>query len=162
MTSRSCCDVRSHVAGSYGNATHSGEYFIPILAAMPGSEVDLVKDLDTRYGEITDTMRVGLEDLNRRVDEYRRAYRGLTRPGDGGTEMLREARNRLQRLELATAHIASSLAYVAGLGTMPADRDATREIAAMVLEGIEQERQRLYREVHDGPAQVLTNAIFEI
>jgi two-component system sensor histidine kinase DegS len=129
---------------------------------MQGSDLDLVKDLDARYGEITDALRVDLDDLTRRVDVYRRAYKNLTRPGEGATDVLEAARGRLQRLELSMAHIASSLAYLTGVGTAPRDRDATREIAAMVLEGIEQERQRLYREVHDGPAQVLTNAIFEI
>lgn len=31
-----------------------------------------------------------------------------------------------------------------------------------MLESLEAERERLYRDVHDGPAQVLANAIFEI
>jgi two-component system sensor histidine kinase DegS len=129
---------------------------------MQGTDRELVRDLDARYAEIADTMRAGLEDLNRRVDEYRRAYHGLARPGAVAADALQEARTRLQRLELAAAHIASSLAYLTGIGSAPDRGHATREIAATVLEGIEQERQRLYREVHDGPAQVLTNAIFEI
>lgn len=49
--------------------------------------------------------------------------------------------------------------------TPRADLDArfsSHELSARVLDSIEAERHRLYREIHDGPAQVLTNAIFEI
>lgn len=132
---------------------------------MQGSGVDLVRELDARFSGAAEAMREALDDLNHRVDEYRRDYQSLAssaRPDDpAATEQFHEARGRLQRMELAAAHIASSLAYLTGLGTGPSENE-TREIAAMVLEGIEQERQRLYREVHDGPAQVLTNAIFEM
>lgn len=111
-------------------------------------------------------MRKSLERLTDQIDQFRHSYQSLastTRAEDAAaTELLHETRARLQKLELAAAHIASSLAYVTGLATAPGEHDETREIAAMVLEGIEHERQRLYREVHDGPAQVLTNAIFEI
>jgi two-component system sensor histidine kinase DegS len=133
---------------------------------MEGTAIAVSKDLDAQFLEITDAMRAGLEQLTRRLDEYRQAYQSLasaTRADDApATERLHDARARLQKLELAAAHSASSLAFVTGLGTAPGDQDGTRELAAMVLEGIEHERQRLYREVHDGPAQVLTNAIFEI
>jgi two-component system sensor histidine kinase DegS len=36
------------------------------------------------------------------------------------------------------------------------------EAAPVVLEALDAERARIGREIHDGPAQVLTNAIFEI
>ena len=35
-------------------------------------------------------------------------------------------------------------------------------VAQRVLESLEAERERLYRDVHDGPAQVLANAMFEV
>jgi two-component system sensor histidine kinase DegS len=128
--------------------------------------MEVVTDLDERFEAITTTMREHLEGLTHSIEGYRTVFRGLaqsTRVDDASaTDVLHEARARLQRLELAAAHIASSLAYLTGLGRPPAQEDETREIAARVLDGIEQERQRLYREVHDGPAQVLTNAIFEI
>ncbi|TMD60416.1 MAG: sensor histidine kinase [Chloroflexi bacterium] len=133
---------------------------------MQGSPIALSRDLDMRFNAITESMREGLSQLIGRVDAYRAAYQslvGTTRADDpSSTELLHDARARLQKLELASAHVASSLAYLTGLATAPGEHDETREIAAMVLEGIEHERQRLYREVHDGPAQVLTNAIFEI
>jgi two-component system, NarL family, sensor histidine kinase DegS len=36
------------------------------------------------------------------------------------------------------------------------------DAAAMVLEALDAERARIGREIHDGPAQALTNAIFEV
>ena len=41
-------------------------------------------------------------------------------------------------------------------------RDEAVEGAQRVLESLEAERERLYRDVHDGPAQVLANAVFEV
>ena len=111
-------------------------------------------------------MRESLEQLTARIGGFRRIYQELastTRATDAAsTQLLGDTRARLQKLELAAAHIASSLAYLKGLATAPGDQDEGRDMAAMVLEGIEHERQRLYRDVHDGPAQVLTNAIFEL
>lgn len=133
---------------------------------MEGNAIALSHDLDARFNEITEAMRAELDQLNRRVDDYRSAYQSLaaaTRADDApAMQLLHDSRARLQKLELAAAHVASSVAFLSGVGTAPGEYDETRELAAMVLEGIEHERQRLYREVHDGPAQVLTNAIFEI
>ena len=133
---------------------------------MEGQILARSHDLDARFNDITESVRTGLEQLTARIDDYRTSYQSLastTRADDPpSTQLLQDARARLQKLELAAAHIASSLAFLTGLGTAPGEHDETRELAAMVLEGIEHERQRLYREVHDGPAQVLTNAIFEI
>ena len=133
---------------------------------MEANPIALSHDLDARFNEIADAMRTGLEQLNRRLDAYRGAYQSLAavaRADDAPSmQLLHESRARLQKLELAAAHIASSLAFLTGLGTAPGDNDETRALAVTMLEGIEHERQRLYREVHDGPAQVLTNAIFEI
>ena len=41
-------------------------------------------------------------------------------------------------------------------------QDEAVEGAQRVLESLEAERERLYRDVHDGPAQVLANAVFEV
>ncbi len=139
---------------------------VPILRAMQGSPTGLGADLEKRYDDVASALRDHLDEMNGHVDEYRKIFESLaeaTRVDDpGGTESLHRARARLGRLELAAGHIASSLAYLAGVGKPPGESDEMREIAARVLDGVEHERQRLYRDVHDGPAQVLTNAIFEI
>lgn len=122
-------------------------------------------DLDAQFRAITTQLEADLREMTRRADAYRSAFHGLaeaSRDDPDTLDALREARDRLQRLELASAHVASSLAYLVGLARAPAGHDETREIAGRVFAGLEAERQRLYREVHDGPAQALTNAIFEI
>ncbi|OLD10162.1 MAG: hypothetical protein AUJ06_02670 [Chloroflexi bacterium 13_1_40CM_3_70_6] len=61
-------------------------------------------------------------------------------------------------------HIESGTAYLLGSGIDLSEpkRDESIEVAQRVLESLEAERERLYRDVHDGPAQVLANAIFEV
>ncbi len=89
--------------------------------------------------------------------ESRRASR------DPAAETQRAYR-RLKQLELVAQHIESSTAYLLGSGIEPGKegQDETLEVAQRVLESLEAERERLYRDVHDGPAQVLANAIFEV
>src|SRR5207247_8769035 len=70
----------------------------------------------------------------------------------------------LKQLQLAVQHIGSSAAYLLGSGIDPSSdsADVSVEVAQRVLGGLEAERERLYRDVHDGPAQVLATAIFEV
>ena len=44
----------------------------------------------------------------------------------------------------------------------PKSMEAARDISDQILEAQEAERSRLAQEVHDGPAQALTNAIFQM
>ena len=124
-------------------------------------------ELDTHFEAIAAELADDLQRLRGHVERFRsdhqRAAEAARETQDARTlERLQEHLHRLQRLELATAHIESSLAYLVGTAAAPGERDGAREIAARVLDGLEAERQRLYHEVHDGPAQGLTNAIFEI
>ena len=131
--------------------------------SMPLGHDAIAVEFDAIAVELNDD----LERLRARVDRFRADYQ---REAEASREAqdprtlkrLQDYLRRLQRLELATAHVESSLAYLVGDAATPGDHDETREIAARVLDGLEAERQRLYREVHDGPAQVVTNAIFEI
>ncbi len=62
-------------------------------------------------------------------------------------------------------HIESSAAYLLGWGIERetlGDGVENVDVTQRVLESLEAERERLYRDVHDGPAQVLANAIFEV
>src|SRR5439155_13410511 len=69
-----------------------------------------------------------------------------------------------KQLRLVGQHIDSTAASLLGTGIGPAEQvdDEQIEMAQRVLESLEAERERLYRDVHDGPAQVLANAIFEV
>jgi len=76
--------------------------------------------------------------------------------------------NRLKRLDVAARQLDIVAAYLASSDPQPHEpilTDADASPAAMTLRVIqaqEGERQRLAEEVHDGPAQVLTNAIFQV
>ena len=71
----------------------------------------------------------------------------------------------MKQLQLVVQHIESSVSYLLGSGIEPEPHggdDQKLDVAQRVLESLEAERERLYRDVHDGPAQVLANAIFEV
>jgi two-component system sensor histidine kinase DegS len=105
------------------------------------------------------------------VDKFARAYQRTAeaqsrRSSEGKPdEATQIAYRRLKQLQLVVQHIESSASYLLGSGIAPEpaqDGDETLEVAQRVLESLEAERERLYRDVHDGPAQVLANAIFEV
>ncbi len=110
--------------------------------------------------------------LRAQVERYGRTYQkraeGQARRANGAARLdpddaMPRAHRRLKQLQLAVAHIESSAAYLLGSGLEPtAEHDEIREVAQRVLESLEAERERLYRDVHDGPAQVLANAIFDV
>src|SRR5919198_4384864 len=128
------------------------------------------EDLDAQFDAIVDTLRRDVRRLRQLVDRYGRAYQKQAEErtrrssnGDLDEQMQRDYR-RLKQLQLAVQHIESSAAYLLGSGIDPSaeDKDEAIEVAQRVLGSLEAERERLYRDVHDGPAQVLANAIFEI
>jgi two-component system sensor histidine kinase DegS len=72
----------------------------------------------------------------------------------------------LSRLELAIRNLESTWLFLergdASLVTEPSLPTATTELQMRILEAQEAERARLAQEVHDGPAQALSNAIFQV
>ncbi|HYR94476.1 MAG TPA: sensor histidine kinase [Methylomirabilota bacterium] len=116
-------------------------------------------------------MRKDVRRTRQQVDKFARAYQRTAeaqsrRSRDGKPdEVAQKAYRRLKQLQLVVQHVESSAAYLLGSGIEPESKDAVEgslEVAARVLESLEAERERLYRDVHDGPAQVLANAIFEV
>ncbi|HEX9437715.1 MAG TPA: sensor histidine kinase [Candidatus Limnocylindria bacterium] len=99
--------------------------------------------------------------MRQQVDRFRRAYQKRSATDDEAT---RRAFRRLRQLQLIADHIESSAAFLLGSGIVPERQggDDRLAIERRVLESLEAERERLVREVHDGPAQVLANAIFEL
>lgn len=99
--------------------------------------------------------------LRSHVERFRRAYQKRSATDD---ETTRRAFRRLRQLQLVADAIESSGAYLVGAGIAPQRRDLDDRfaIARSLLESLEAERERLMRDVHDGPAQVLANAIFEL
>src|SRR5437868_9008542 len=127
-------------------------------------------DLDEQFDAIVDALRRDVRTLRQQVEKYGRTYQKHaedrsreTTHGELDEETQRDYR-RLKQLQLVIQHIESSAAYLLGSGIVPSSDsdDVSVEVAQRVLGSLEAERERLYRDVHDGPAQVLANAIFEV
>jgi len=115
-------------------------------------------DLDEQFDAIVDALRRDVRTLRQQVEKYGRTYQKHaedrsreTTHGELDEETQRDYR-RLKQLQLVIQHIESSAAYLLGSGIDPSSDSGS----------LEAERERLYRDVHDGPAQVLANAIFEV
>ena len=107
--------------------------------------------------------------LRQQGDKFQKAYQrraeAQSRTSGAPDESSQRAFRRLKQLQLAIGHIESSAAYLGGTGIEPQrgdEKDPIATVAERVLESLEAERERLYRDVHDGPAQVLANAMFEV
>src|SRR3989475_11481093 len=137
----------------------------------PVRVVKASEDLDEQFDGIVDALRRDVRTLRQQVERYGRTYQKRaedrsrqTTHGELDEETQRGYR-RLKQLQLVIQHIESSAAYLLGSGIDPSsdiDQDKSVEVAQRVLDSLEAERERLYRDVHDGPAQVLANAIFEV
>lgn len=120
-------------------------------------------ELDAQFHAIATELEGSVRRLSESIEDYRRTYERRAAAADHGDERAAiEALHRLHRLELVADHVGASLGYLVGTRGAPAQHDEVRELAARVLDSLESDRQRLYREVHDGPAQVLANAMFQI
>src|SRR6266550_1137811 len=136
----------------------------------PVRAVKATEDLDEQFDAIVDALRRDVRNLRQQVEKYGRTYQKRaedrsrqTTHGELDEETQRGYR-RLKQLQLVIQHIESSAAYLLGSGIDPSSDvdDEAVEVAQRVLGSLEAERERLYRDVHDGPAQVLANAIFEV
>ena len=126
-------------------------------------------DLDGLFDLIVDGLRRDVRRLRQQGEKFQKAYqkRAESQSRASGTpdESSQRAFRRLKQLQLAISHIESSAAYLGGAGIEPQPNDEQEPgvtVAQRVLESLEAERERLYRDVHDGPAQVLANAMFEV
>jgi len=128
-------------------------------------------DLDAQFDSIVDALRRDVRRLRQQVDRcshaYQRQAEERSRRASGGAvdDETQRGYRRLKQLQVVVQHIESSTAYLLGSGIDPSadqSEEETIAVAQRVLESLEAEQQRLYRDVHDGPAQVLANAIFEI
>lgn len=95
-------------------------------------------------------------------DARRRALRGEVESMSGD---LGGHQSTLAKLEIAERTLARTWLFIErGDGSLVADMDGSAAdvaVAMRVVEAQESERARLAQEVHDGPAQALTNAIFQ-
>jgi two-component system sensor histidine kinase DegS len=85
---------------------------------------------------------------------------------DATTAQLGERQMEQAKLELVIRHLEHAWLFLqqgdSSLVSGDGAGDAPTEVQMRILEAQESERQRLAQEVHDGPAQALTNAIFQV
>ncbi len=127
-------------------------------------------DLDAQFEAIVDNLRRDIRRMRQQVEKFGRAYQRAAEAQsrqslDGRPdEATQVAYRRLKQLQVVSQQVESSAAYLLGSGIEPGHKgkDDSLDVAQRLLESLEAERERLYRDVHDGPAQVLANAIFEV
>jgi two-component system sensor histidine kinase DegS len=133
-----------------------------------------VRDLADRYrGEYRDRLEewVHLRSRLENPGTTRVAATAVERLRARHEEMGRELgalRERLKRLDAAARHLELLAGYLSSPepgASEPSLTEADDPRAAgplRIIQAQEAERQRLAEEIHDGPAQVLTNAIFQV
>nr|WP_255604567.1 sensor histidine kinase [Oscillochloris sp. ZM17-4] len=90
--------------------------------------------------------------LAEREQQLRASHETLTREYEGGRRALRQLDQLVRQIDMSSATLSGS-----GEGD-PGD-PWVQALRAQAIMGREEERSRLAREVHDGPAQVLANAL---
>ena len=96
---------------------------------------------------------------------------GAIQPGRAPTRRWRAARSGVERsvlgrIDLAAKSLENAWLFLAredsSLVSDPSGPPSAADAQMRIVEAQEQERTRLAREVHDGPAQALSNAIFQV
>jgi two-component system sensor histidine kinase DegS len=111
----------------------------------------------TQSAEAATAAEAGADDLR---------LRALRRQVDRSREDLGRHETELSRLELAIRNLESTWLFMergdTSLVSEPSLPTVPTELQMRIVEAQEAERARLAQEVHDGPAQALSNAIFQV
>jgi signal transduction histidine kinase len=107
------------------------------------------------------------DELDRRVaDPDAPRLPELQQEVERATALLGQHQQELSRLELAQQALERTAHFLergdASLVADPSDPTLSTDVRMRIVEAQEQERSRLAQEIHDGPAQALTNAIFQV
>ena len=169
---------------------HDG-HLEPVRTHLPATPTRLVHDgpLDALLNEAQAAVSEGANSLRDVRERYRTAYldqvdrwqrlRTQTGAGDAkagdsqaasqeamaGREVNQE-RSTLGRIDLAVKSLENAWLFLAredtSLVSDPSGPPSAADAQMRIVEAQEAERSRLAREVHDGPAQALSNAIFQV
>ncbi len=123
------------------------------------------------YADVLATLRLQREELEALAtqppdagNEARRA--SLQQALEATTAELGERQMEQAKLELVITHLERAWLFLQqGDGSLVAGgtfAEAPSDVQMRIIEAQESERRRLAQEVHDGPAQALTNAIFQV
>lgn len=143
-------------------------------SAAVGSSATALREIRERYREAYAEALTNWQDLRAKLDASDRGQHD-PRPGrrtlalrdevEALGERLDAYRSMLARLELAERTLARTSHYLEdGDDSLATDGEASaadEAVAMRIVEAQEAERSRLAQEIHDGPAQALTNAIFQ-
>ena len=173
----------SHAEQSDGNG-----HLEPVRATLPTAPTTLVHDdpLDALLNEAQSAVSEGANTLRDVRERYRTAYleqvekwERLRTQTTGsstasqqnnqqqmmGREVTQE-RSTLGRIDLAVKSLENAWLFLAredsSLVSDPSGPPSAADAQMRIVEAQEAERSRLAREVHDGPAQALSNAIFQV
>ena len=124
------------------------------------------------YADVLGALRLQREELEQLssadADPAGRARRASLRAAVQATnEALGERQLEQTKLELVVTHLERAWLFLQqGDGSLvgggsPAT-EASTDVQMRIIEAQESERQRLAQDVHDGPAQALTNALFQV
>jgi len=164
--------VRSYLSVPADTVTTNSRPYTPPTSTQPSRLIKDSDDLEAQFDAVVDGLRRDVRRTRAQVEKFARAYQRMAEgqarraPDAPLDESTQRAYRRLKQMQLVLQYIESSAAYLLGSGIEPQSRAQTEDeglhVAQRVLESLEAERERLYRDVHDGPAQVLANAIFEV
>jgi two-component system sensor histidine kinase DegS len=135
-----------------------------------------LRSITTRYREayadVLATLRLQRQELDalsrEDADPGNAARRAsLQQAIEATTAELGERQMEQAKLELVVAHLERAWLFLQqGDGSLVSDGspvvEAPTDVQMRILEAQESERQRLAQDVHDGPAQALSNAIFQV
>lgn len=124
-----------------------------------------LRDVRERYRTAYLEKVVRWEALRNRADQGGAPPQAGTDEAMAGREVGVE-RSVLGRIDLAARSLENAWLFLAredtSLVTDPSGPPSAADAQMRIIEAQEQERTRLAREVHDGPAQALSNAIFQV
>ncbi|ABU57673.1 sensor histidine kinase [Roseiflexus castenholzii] len=132
-------------------AEHERQEIATLAAALRQAEREL-DEVTLQYRTAVQRRRSGAESLNRRMTELREQCDALSRDVDA-------RRSGLRQIELLIRQIEMSSSALSNTGTGATSDPWALALRSQVIHGREEERMRLAREVHDGPAQVLANSL---
>jgi two-component system sensor histidine kinase DegS len=132
-------------------AEHERQEIATLAAALRQAEREL-DEVTLQYRTAVQRRRSGAEPLNRRMTELREQCDALSRDVDA-------RRSGLRQIELLIRQIEMSSSALSNTGTGATSDPWALALRSQVIHGREEERMRLAREVHDGPAQVLANSL---